>query len=503
MGPRQFPIQDVSGKIWREAEMRPVLPRDQIHNTRYRHDIRGPQESAAKRKESSVKTYDATGAALANSANSSVALPGDDARWNLAFAGLLFYAFIEYSRLPEIYPVFQVLHLGKIAIIFATLGYAVSPRVRRNGRPISHALDIAVLVFIFGNFLSACLASHQNLVWEGFVPVVYWGIVYFLMTRVLVSAWQIRVFLFLVLLLNLKLAQHTVRDYILHRSRGTSDMDIIMGGGAGQGSSSFFGNVADLGLAMGVVWGIVWALLVGKTEKKKLVRVFLIICFVLFFLAILFCGSRGAVVGAAAIVLVALARSRRKIGAVALAIFFVLGVWLVLPDASKERFSSAWNWEHDANASSRIMFWKAGLEMFADNPIFGVGPGNFAEVNPTRYVSHSLYIQVLAESGLVGTLSLAAMVVLFLRLNARTRKRALKLSANGRRSFEYCLAFGLDLALAGYMSSGAFLSVLYYPHLWILLGLSVAVNRCCVNRQPDEESVEKRSRDRNLALAAS
>ena len=483
--------------------MRPVPPREHVRDARYRNDIRHPQDSPAGKKEPPVKAYGGTGAAPASSASSSSAVTGGEARWNFAFAGLLFYAFIEYSRLPEMYPVLQIFQLGKVAIIGAAVGYLLSPRSRTSGRPTPRSLDFAVLVFIIGNFISACIASHQDQVWNGFFNVLYWGIVYFLMTRILASSWQVRVFLFLVLLLNLKLAQHTVRDYILHRSSGTSDMRIIMSGGAGEGSASFFGNVADLGLAMAVVWGIVWALLVGKAEKKKLVRVFLIICFIVFFLAILFCGSRGAVVGAAAIVVVALARSPKKIGAVLLAIFFVLGVWLVLPDASKERFSSAWDWQNDANASSRVMFWKVGLEMFEDNPVFGVGPGNFAEVNPTHFVSHSLYIQVLAESGLVGTLSLAAIVVIFLRLNARTRKRALTSSAAGRRSFEYCLAFGLDLALVGYLTSGVFLSVLYYPHLWVLLGLSVAVNRLCVNKQPDQELVEKPSRERNFALAAS
>jgi O-antigen ligase len=398
------------------------------------------------------------------------------------------------------YPVLQIFKLGKIALIWAAVGYMISPRTRTNGPAAWRSLDLAVVVFIIGNFLSACMSSYQIQVWDGFTAVLFWGIVYFLMTRILVNSWQVRAFLFLVLLLNLKLAQHTVRAYFVDRSIGMSDMRIIMSGGAGEGSSSFFGNVADLGLAMAIVWGIVWALLVGKAERKKLVRVFLIICFVVFFLAILFCGSRGAVVGAAAIVLVALARSPKKIGAAFLGILFVLGVWLVLPDASKQRFSSAWDWQHDANASSRVTFWKEGLGMFADNAIFGVGPGNFSSVEPNHRACHSLYIQVLSESGFVGTVSLLAILILFLRLNAQTRKRALASGPDGRRSFEYCLAFGLNLALVGYLSSGAFLSVLYYPHLWILLGLSVAVNRCSADMQSKELAVENQSQ-RNFALA--
>ncbi len=150
--------------------------------------------------------------------------------------------------------------------------------------------------------------------------------------------------------------------------------------------------------------------------------------------------------------------------------------------------------------------------MFWDYPVFGVGPDNFPQVYRTQYLdspnavvfaAHSVYIQALAETGLVGTMSLVPLVVLFLRLNARTRKHALASSPAGRRSFEYCLALGLDLALVGYLASGAFLSVLYYPHLWILLGLSVAANTACANKLPQEQAAEKQSQERDFALAAS
>jgi O-antigen ligase len=146
--------------------------------------------------------------------------------------------------------------------------------------------------------------------------------------------------------------------------------------------------------------------------------------------------------------------------------------------------------------------------MFWDHPVFGVGPKNFGQTYAADYsgsgawVAHSVYVQALAETGLVGTLSFLALLVMFLRLNARTRKHALASSPAGRRSFEYCLALGLDLALVGYLTSGAFLSVLFFPHIWILLGLSVAANTACANKQSAEQA-EKQGQKRNFALAAS
>jgi putative inorganic carbon (HCO3(-)) transporter len=427
------------------------------------------------------------GALLTNWAVSSKRLALEP-RWSLAFLGLLLYAFVEYTSLTAMYPALAVLHPGKIAVGLAAVGYLLGPRADNNPDPTVRGLDIAIILFLISSFLSACLATETTYLWDHFSDVLVWVAIYFLTSRILNSSWRLRAFLFFVLLLNLKLAQFTIRQYIVDRSAGTSDMQIIMYGGPAVGSSAFFGNAADLGLAMAVVWGIAFALLVGKTERKTLSRVFLIICFVLFLLATLLCGSRGAVVGVVAIALIALGKTPKKIGAVVLGLFFLFSLWFVLPDASKERFRSAWDWQNDANAASRIHFWKVGLQMFADYPILGVGPENYPEMYAYEYgggkpyVCHSIYIQALAESGFVGTVCLALLIFFFLRLNARTRKFALASVPGGKRSFQYCLAVGLDLALVGYLASGAFVSVLYYPHLWILLGLSVATNVACTSR---------------------
>ena len=430
-------------------------------------------------------------------------------RWSLAFVGLLLYAFVEYTSLTAMYPALSILRPGKIAIGLAAIGYVLGSRVRTDRDPLVRGIDIAIILFTICALLSAIFAQETTYVWDQFSDVLVWVAIYFLCSRILDSSWRLRAFLFFVLLLNLKLAQFTIRQYIADRGAGTSDMQIIMYGGPAVGTSPFFGNAADLGVAMAVAWGLTFALLVGRTERKRLSQVFLIICFVFFLLAVLLCGSRGAVVGAVAIAVVALAKTPKKLGAVLMGLFFICSLWFVLPGATKERFRSAWDWQNDANAASRIHFWKVGMQMFADYPIFGVGPGNYPQMYAYHYgggkpfVCHSIYVQALSESGLLGTICLGLLIFFFLRLNARTRKVALASASGGKRSFQYCLAVGLDLALIGYLSSGAFVSVLYYPHLWILLSLSVAANAAGTNQKVESRVREKRIGTRRIALATS
>lgn len=411
-------------------------------------------------------------------------------RWSLGFLGLLLYVFVEYTSLPDMYPALAPLHTGKIVVGLALLGYLVAPHVRSLAKG-TGLIDAAMLLLFFTAFLSACFNYQRVGIWSGFSDVVKWIVIYFLVSRLLSSRWRIRGFLFLFLLLNLKLAQFAVHSYIRAGDAGFSGMEIIKLGGASGGSTAFFGNAADFGLAMCVVWGLSWALFFRK-GNKLFWQVFLGVCFVAFLLAILVCGSRGAVLGAAAIVLAAVLRTPKKTGAILLLLLFGASLAFVLPGASKTRFDHALHWHQDKDAYSRLMLWKAGLYMWANHPLFGVGAYEFGHVfvaNPVyvswspygtaAHATHSLYIEAIAELGTAGTLLLLIAVLAFFRLNAKTRKWALENDPDGRRSWDYCLAAGLDLAMVGYLVSGAFLAVLYYPHLWILLGLGVAANRVC------------------------
>jgi putative inorganic carbon (HCO3(-)) transporter len=174
------------------------------------------------------------------------------------------------------------------------------------------------------------------------------------------------------------------------------------------------------------------------------------------------------------------------------------GIIFVIPDASKVRFKSAWELEGDRTAESRLVFWRAGLLMLRDHPVFGVGLENFPESrvehylepgDPTaKFVAHSVFIEILSELGLAGAIPVFALFVLIFRLNAKTRRHLTALGPERRSSFEYCLAMGLDLGLVGYLASGAFVAVFRYPHLWVLLGMSVGLHTACSRLQAAQPS---------------
>lgn len=437
--------------------------------------------------------------------------------WTLAFLGILGYVIVEYSRLQEMYPVLLPLHLEKLFAGLSIVGLLVSPRVRVE-RASFRANDKMLLIFLAGIFASTVFAQSPATAWTAFIGAMTWGCTYFLLSRILVTTDRLRIFMFILLLLNFKLAQFVVRSYYLLQSMGR-DQQWLATQGVGAGSTDFFGNSADLGLAMLVAWAIAGSLLFG--EKKKFMKIALWTFFVGFFAAILLCGSRGAVVGAAAVAVVAWAKKPKNVAGVLALLAFGFATYFFLPEGMKAKMHSAEDWRHDPTAFHRTLLWRAGVRMFEQHPIFGVGVGNFGFVYWTDYseflqqdpaarwyaraewVPHSIYVQSLSETGLAGTIPLFLLCIFCFRSNARTRRRLEELGLANRDSYEYRLSTGLDLALVGYLVSGAFIAVIYYPHLWFLLGLSTALNTSCHKKQPETATGEPQSQERKLALATS
>lgn len=110
----------------------------------------------------------------------------------------------------------------------------------------------------------------------------------------------------------------------------------------------------------------------------------------------------------------------------------------------------------DYAIQGRLNFWRAGLKIFRDHPVFGTGPGTFDAVHAAyqrdvRYFArdaHSLYIQTLAEMGIIGLGALAALLVAI----GNTWRRTL-LAAQGTE--EYPLILGLGLGVLAFVLHSA------------------------------------------------
>ena len=127
--------------------------------------------------------------------------------------------------------------------------------------------------------------------------------------------------------------------------------------------------------------------------------------------------TRGVWPAFAAVVLFSCWRTRRPIMGVVAAGVFVAGNW-VLPQSLWDR-AVLLTRLHDVSMLGRLQGWVAALRMFARWPFTGVGLGAWRAVYPlvrlpgspdVWYHAHNFYLNLLAETGLLGMLGFAALL---------------------------------------------------------------------------------------------
>lgn len=200
-------------------------------------------------------------------------------------------------------------------------------------------------------------------------------------------------------------------------------------------------------------------------------------------------GSRGGLVALVAMLIAAvlLARGRRiALTLVTLTVLLAAVGYFVMaaPYQARERVLNPGR----EGGTGRTDIWTVGSRMASAHPITGVGAGNF-QVSSIHYllqpgslpndeyiadspaVAHNMYLEVLAELGVVGLILFLAIIIFSLgcSLAALSRFRAL-----GRHRME-TMTTAIAVSLIGLLAADFFLSEEYAKTLWLLIGLGPAL----------------------------
>jgi probable O-glycosylation ligase (exosortase A-associated) len=233
-------------------------------------------------------------------------------------------------------------------------------------------------------------------------------------------------------------------------------------------SAPFLGDGNDFGLSVNIAIPLCWALVV--TAKTKFGRLLYAVALLVLVACVVATQSRGATVGLACVAIYYWLRTEKKL---LTALVVAVGVALILllaPGAYFERMHNINTTE--SSAVGRIDGWKAAWAAALKSPVLGVGAGHF-NVAIRRLTAHSIYFLAVGELGFPG---LAVLVFLILANLAANRRRIAEIRMRGRGSpkGDLELAVALSASMIAFAVSGAFLSALYYPHLYVLGGVSVA-----------------------------
>lgn len=394
---------------------------------------------------------------------------------SIVFWLLNIYLFLEYVRPQSLYPAIDVLPYARI-VLLATLFFCL---LRGRLELFDHTASRLLWGYFAVLMLSSVFAISPGTALKKLPDFVAWMLVYFLIVNIVNSERRFLIVILAFLLYNFKMAQFSFR----HWAAGGFGFN-AWGSGGGQG---WFKNSGEFGIEMCIFLPLAatfcYALYRFWPRWK---RVFFLFFPVTALTGTISSSSRGALVGAAAVLVWLLLSSRHKVKALlGLALVAAL-VFTLVPPEQKARFATA---GEDRTSITRLERWERGLEMAGKYPILGVGYGNWSVAVRKLYdvegdLSHNIFIECVSELGYVGLAMFLALILGCFASNRQTRRLA------GENRFVFYLAHGLDGALVGFLASGFFVTVLYYPYFWVNLALTAALNRIAVQAAAAEAIAE-------------
>ena len=383
---------------------------------------------------------------------------------SFAFWMICAYLFFEYFRPQSIYTFIDVLPWTKLVVIGAILGCFTDKSVRW----VSSGINKLLILFLLVIFASSFLAYFPDVSKENWDKYYLWVIIYFLIINIVNTPKRFFIFLGIFLVSSFKISFGLS---LVWAKRGFSFTDWGL-----KGPPGFFENSGELAIQMLVFWPIAWAFCLSmKGRVSKKFYYLLLLMPVTAMMVILGASSRGAQIALILqlVVMNSKAIMRPKV-LIALGCL-ILSIWFLMPEEQKQRFERI---GEDQTSQQRILYWENGLEMIEHNPILGVGYFNFAPYYQKYYsedilfkraeLPHNIFIQVGTDVGLLGLTVFSAMIFLAWRM-ARNFKAPS--CVNEEKNMGRCA----NISLLGFVVAGQFVTVAYYPFLWIHLALLVSM----------------------------
>jgi hypothetical protein len=266
----------------------------------------------------------------------------------------------------------------------------------------------------------------------------------------------------------------------------------------GHGPGDYLGDENDLCLALLMFLG--FESLLFLSAKTTFGKVSTLAGCMLILGGIVKSQSRGGFLGLLALAGYTIYRSPKRMQIISAGVFVVL---CGLPFVPREYWSDMQTITdtEESTAHQRKEFWAAAFDIWSrkENVLFGVGvynlPFQFSSYQNSKGKSiygravHSMYFQLLPELGLTGVFAFLGVVFCsvfgnerVLKLKKRMRKVVQSIDdpqyakvVNRELDWFSVAAAGLNASWLGVLAAGAFVSVLYYPPVWFLAGISSAL----------------------------
>ena len=390
------------------------------------------------------------------------------------YLGLVLYAAVFVLRPGELYPALSVLRLERL-VGAVTLAAMLLEMIRREGKVSLDGTTQSRWLFLF---LITIYLTIPSSFWPGrtlerVVDFLKIAAFYVMIVQLVTTRRRLLGFVGTYIVLIVYLAFTSLRAYL------GGELMIAQGIDRAVGTTSAGGNPNSLGATLGTVvpLGLLLAAAARRFRTKLVLGAGIGLCL----WTMLLTGSRSSVLGLVAAALVLWLMSGRKALYALLGSIVFVGTFYLLPGSYRERYSTITSTELDESSELRVETWRSGVRMLLDRPLLGVGAGAFGTAHATAYSSgnwlesHSLYIQVPAEIGLIGTGVFFGFLIAVFRLNRRARSALAKERPSWRT--EAAVLDGVFAGLCFLLVFSIFGHTMMRPTWYVLAAVGLAVYR--------------------------
>ena len=401
-----------------------------------------------------------------------------------AFWMISFYLLFEYMRPQSIFPSIDVIPWMQVFLMLSLVGYAL----QKNREPVAPSGALFwLLAFFVVILISGVFAFRPQVSWTRLDAYYLWVIIFFLISRIATTEKQLMILLIVIAIASAKMSIYGAKAWTM---RGFSFSSWGL-----KGPPGFFENSGEFAIQMLVFFCFSLYLYFAFKDRLTGWRKWAILAApITAGMSVMGASSRGSQI--ALFILLYLIFLHGKVSLRDLLIAGALGwvTWNILPEEQLARFQSM---GEDKTSIQRMMYWEHGWEMMKEYPTFGVGYFNFIPYYDVYYsydllfpepeLAHNIFIQVGADLGFIGLGVYLILIWLGFSIPRRAKKQLIAMGLED--DWRVQIARGLALGFLAFIIAGQFVSIVYYPWMYMHLALScVLLNSVATTKRELETS---------------